>query len=166
MTTAETPAAALQSQYDYVHLKLETFSVVRERRAEGTHMDGPAEAVTALRAIFATVDHDREHFVVLALDVRKRTIGYKVVSSGTAAACLVHPREVFRAALALGAHAVIVAHNHPSGEAVASPEDRSIACRLEEAGRILGIPVLDQFIVTAGAEPEQGAVVSYHSQRS
>lgn len=65
-------------------------------------------------------------------------------------ASLVHPREVFRDAIVKGAAAIIVAHNHPSGDEAPSREDRETTRRLQEAGRIIGIPVLDHVIVARG----------------
>lgn len=168
MPTTDVPAAVPQSQpqYDHVKLQLQTFSVVRERGEPGRKIEGPADASEVLLALFGTVDHDCEHFVLLALDARGRVSGYKVVSSGTSSACLVHPREVFRAAVALSAQSIIVAHNHPSGDPVPSMEDISLACRLEAAGKLLGIPIVDQFIVITDAEPSRGRAVSFHSQRT
>jgi len=89
----------------------------------------------------------QEFFCVVSLDVRMRPVGVHVVSIGTQTTSLVHPREVFRTALYLGAHGVIVAHSHPSGEVKPSPEDIQITGRLVEAGIQVGISVLDHVIV-------------------
>jgi DNA repair protein RadC len=89
----------------------------------------------------------REHFVVLMLDGRHRPIAYQVVSVGTATASLVHPREVFQAAVSIGAVAVIVAHNHPSGDPSPSREDREVTERLNRAGEVMGIRLLDSVVV-------------------
>jgi DNA repair protein RadC len=89
----------------------------------------------------------REHFVVLMLDARHRPIAYQVVSIGTATASLVHPREVFQAAVSIGAVAIIVAHNHPSGDPSPSREDREVTERLNRAGGVLGIRLLDSVVV-------------------
>lgn len=88
-----------------------------------------------------------EEFHVLALDVRQRLLRDVLVTRGTLTSSLVHPREVFRPAIAEAAAAVIVAHNHPSGDPTPSPEDRSITRQLAEAGRLLGVPVYDHVIV-------------------
>jgi DNA repair protein RadC len=90
----------------------------------------------------------REHFLVLMLDARHKAIAYQVVSVGTANASLVHPREVFQAAVAAGAVAVIVAHNHPSGDPSPSREDREVTERLLRAGEVLGIRLLDSVVVS------------------
>jgi DNA repair protein RadC len=70
-----------------------------------------------------------------------------VISQGTLTASLVHPREVFRPALREAAAAVVLVHNHPSGDPTPSREDREITTRLAEAGDLLGIPVLDHVVV-------------------
>jgi DNA repair protein RadC len=75
-----------------------------------------------------------------------------VISKGTLTASIVHPRESFRPAVRNAASGVIFAHNHPSGDPLPSDEDRRITGRLEEVGRILGIPVLDHVIMgTSGS---------------
>ena len=90
---------------------------------------------------------DREHFVSLLLDTRQRLIGLNVVSIGHLSATLVHPREVYKAAVVANAAAIIVAHNHPSGDPEPSQDDVAITRRLAEAGRILGIELLDHVVV-------------------
>lgn len=90
----------------------------------------------------------KEHFVALYLNARNRLIHRETVSIGTLTASLVHPREVFSTAVKVSAAGMIVAHNHPSGDARPSPEDRAATRRLERAGRIIGIPMLDHIIVS------------------
>jgi DNA repair protein RadC len=93
-----------------------------------------------------------EVFVVLALDVRLRLLAEVTVSRGTVSSSLVHPREVFRPAVIAGASAVVVAHNHPSGDPEPSPEDLAVTDRLAEAGTLLGIALLDHLVVAEGGE--------------
>lgn len=88
-----------------------------------------------------------ERFLVLVLDGRHRLVREFQVSQGTLTASLVHPREVFRPALAEAAAALVLAHNHPSGDPTPSPEDRQITERLVEAGRLLGVPIVDHVVV-------------------
>lgn len=110
----------------------------------------PLEAVGFMHR--AVVDDAREHFLTLYLDGRHRPIAHQVVSVGTATASLVHPREVFQPAVLAGATAVIVGHNHPSGDTSPSAEDRTVTRRLARAGEILGIRLLDSLVwVRAGA---------------
>ena len=90
---------------------------------------------------------DREHFRVILLNTKNRVIGIDQVSVGTLNASLVHPREVFKRAVQKSAAAIILVHNHPSGDPSPSPEDMQITQRLCEAGRIIGIEVLDHVII-------------------
>jgi len=90
----------------------------------------------------------QESFHVLSLDIRNRLINRHLISLGLADASLVHPREVFRAAVGQdGACALLLAHNHPSGDPTPSAEDLRITRQLVEAGRILDIKVLDHVII-------------------
>lgn len=92
-------------------------------------------------------DHKKEHFVVFYLDSRNQEIQREIISVGTLNANLVHPREVFEPAIKnLCAH-IIVAHNHPSGDPEPSQDDIEITKRLCEAGKILGIEILDHVVV-------------------
>ncbi len=99
------------------------------------------------RAIYETLDADKEHFVLLAMNNKNRVNGFKVISTGSLTASLVHPREVWRAALHLCAAAVVFVHNHPSGDPAPSPEDQEITRRLKETGDTLGIRVLDHVVL-------------------
>lgn len=92
----------------------------------------------------------RESFHVLLLDARHRLIGEAEVSVGTLTASLVHPREVFREAIRAAAAAVLLVHNHPSGDPTPSAEDRTVTERLASAGELLGIRVVDHLIVSEG----------------
>ncbi len=89
----------------------------------------------------------QERFIVVLLDGRHRVIRHELVSQGTLTASLVHPREVFRPALREAAAAVVLVHNHPSGDPTPSAEDREITIRLARAGELLGIRVLDHVVV-------------------
>ena len=90
---------------------------------------------------------DREQFLVVMLDGKNKPIGINVVSVGTLTASLIHPREVFKPAILSSAAAVIFVHNHPSGDAEPSFEDRAVTKRLCEGGTLLGIKVLDHVIL-------------------
>jgi DNA repair protein RadC len=93
------------------------------------------------------VDKHKEHFVALLLDNRHRLIRVSPIAVGSLSATLVHPRELFKDAIAASAAAVIVAHNHPSGDPTPSADDVRLTRRLAEAGALLGIEVLDHLIV-------------------
>ncbi len=92
-------------------------------------------------------NYDREHFIVILLNTKARIIGVNTVSIGSLNASIVHPREVFKPAVILGAASVILVHNHPSGDPSPSQEDLEVTKRLADAGRILGITVLDHLII-------------------
>jgi DNA repair protein RadC len=90
---------------------------------------------------------ERERFALLCLDRKHGVLRAEVVAVGSLEAVVVHPREVFRPAVRAGAAAVVVAHNHPSGDPTPSPEDRALTRRLAEAGSVLGVPLLDHLVV-------------------
>ncbi len=92
-------------------------------------------------------DATQERFHVILLDGRHRVMRDELVSQGTLTASLMHPREVFRPALREAAAAVILVHNHPSGDPTPSQEDRDVTARLERAGEIIGVRVLDHVVV-------------------
>ena len=94
------------------------------------------------------VDRDKEHFYVMHLDVRTRVKLVELVSIGTLTSSLVHPRETFRRAVMQGSASIIIAHNHPSGEADPSDEDLRVTRQVFEAGQLLGIHFLDHIIFT------------------
>ena len=89
----------------------------------------------------------KEYFYALCLDTKNRIISETLVSVGILDASLIHPREVFNPAVKASSHAVILVHNHPSGEAEPSKEDKEVTKLLMEAGRVLGIEVLDHIII-------------------
>jgi DNA repair protein RadC len=92
-------------------------------------------------------DAKAEEFHIVLLDARHRVLRSVLTSQGTLTASLVHPREVFRPALREAAAALVLVHNHPSGDPTPSSEDREITRRLARAGALLGVPVLDHVIV-------------------
>ena len=116
------------------------------RRLEaGRPIRGPADV---FRHFHPHLRHAaQERFLVVLLDGRHRVLRQELVSQGTLTASLVHPREVFRPALRESAAALVLVHNHPSGDPTPSREDREITERLMRAGEILGIPVLDHVVV-------------------
>lgn len=120
-------------------------SLVREQ-AEAPYVLRAAPDVAELVRSFLR-DDPRERFVVVYLDSRHRPIAIHDAHVGTASASPVHPREVFGPAVQLAAAALVVAHNHPSGDPRPSPEDRRITDRLRAAGELLGIEVLDHLVL-------------------
>lgn len=92
-----------------------------------------------------------ENFVVLILNTRKRIKGHVHVSMGTMDTLLVHPREVFRAAIVAGAACIVMMHNHPSGDATPSEADVKITRDLNRAGQLLKIEAVDHVVIGAGS---------------
>jgi DNA repair protein RadC len=125
--------------------RLVTVGLVREGVPEDRQYFRSASEVYAdLRGLAML---DREAFVVLHLDLKNRVNGLHVVSIGSLAASLVHPREVWKAAILTNAAAILVAHNHPSGDPTPSREDREITARLKLCGDLLGIPLIDHVVI-------------------
>jgi DNA repair protein RadC len=113
-----------------------------ERRlAVGSPADVHRWCLPALRDLVV------EEFHLLTLDVQNRITRDILITRGILNSSLVHPREVFRAAIAEAAAGVIVVHNHPSGDPAPSPDDRSVTQQLVEAGRLLDVPLYDHVIV-------------------
>jgi len=93
----------------------------------------------------------KEHFIALYLNARNQLVHKEMISMGTLNANLVHPREVFKPALKHSAASIMVAHNHPSGDPKPSEDDLEITKRLAEAGKIMGVELLDHVIITANS---------------
>ena len=115
------------------------------RVAERPKIRGPRDIAAIVTKYLA--ESDREHMLCLLLDTKNGVIGMHVISIGDLSSALVHPREVFKAAILANAASLVLAHNHPSGDPTPSPEDISITKRLKEAGEILGIDVLDHIVI-------------------
>jgi len=122
-----------------------------EIRTKKQKITNPKEIASILRDILMSedqIDQDKEHFWVIGLNSRNVIQYVELVSLGTLDASLVHPREVFRLAIFKGVSHIIVGHNHPSGDTEPSLEDISMTRRLEDAGRIIGIEVVDHIIIS------------------
>jgi DNA repair protein RadC len=89
----------------------------------------------------------KEHFVCLFLNTKNHLIGKETLSIGSLDASIVHPREVFRAAIERGSASILCLHNHPSGDPAPSREDIDLTVRLAEAGKLLGIDLLDHIVI-------------------
>jgi DNA repair protein RadC len=112
-------------------------------------INGPEAAFQLLKKRFRHAE-DQEHFVLLLLSARNTVIGVHTVSVGSLNASIVHPREVFKPAVAQSAASVLLAHNHPSGNVDPSDDDLALTKRLVQVGELLGIPILDHLIVAKG----------------
>ena len=121
-------------------------SILRERSPLSYALAAPIDAARTGRELVSE-DLDREVCGILLVNTRNRVTAMHIVSVGTLNGAYVHPREVFKAAILGTAAAIILFHNHPSGDPDASREDRELTRRLTDAGRILGIDVLDDVIL-------------------
>ena len=142
----EKPENCLRSCYRLKTFRVQFVAESTEFPA-GTACRSSEEVQRLARAIYATLDADKEHFALLAMNNKNRVNGFKLISTGSLTASLVHPREVWRAALHLCAAAVVLVHNHPSGDPAPSVEDQDITRRLKETGEMLGIRVLDHVVL-------------------
>jgi DNA repair protein RadC len=112
--------------------------------------DTPEKAAEYWRTAIATnpyFDPECECFAVLLLNTRRRVKGHQLITIGTLDTLLVHPREVFRAAIIAAAGAIVVAHNHPSGDPTPSEADIKVTRDLIRAGQLLRVEVLDHVII-------------------
>ena len=92
----------------------------------------------------------KEQFIVILLNGKNKVIGTEVISEGSLSNSVVHPREVYASALLHHAAAIMVAHNHPSGDPKPSDEDREVTRLLESSGKVLGIPLVDHIVIGDG----------------
>ena len=112
-----------------------------------TPLRSPADAATVLvRLIGPEVV---EVCVVLCLSTQWDVLAFHELSRGTVDATMVHPRDVFRTALLANARAIIVGHNHPSGDVTPSAADSTLTARLHRAGDLMGVPLIDHLVVSA-----------------
>ena len=124
-----------------------------ELRVKKKIVQRPEEVVEIFRSIQKAeheMDKMKEKFYVVGLNVRKRIVYIELVAMGTLTACLVQAREVFRFAIIRAVSEILVVHSHPSNDPEPSDDDLAITKRLHEAGKILGIELLDHIIVTHG----------------
>lgn len=131
-------------------IKLVGVKMVKEKNLnyETGPIRKPEDAVKILEKFLDGAD--REHFVALLLNSKNYVNEINVVSVGTLSASLVHPREVFKAAILANSAGVIFGHNHPSGDPEPSHEDIEVTNRLIEVGKIIGIEVLDSVVIGCG----------------
>jgi len=125
-------------------------SRIREEKSRYHHIKDNPIITTANKAYDHLKEYhhlDREHFIAITLDGASRVIGTHTISIGTLNQSLVHPREVFFRAIQDRAASIILAHNHPSGQLFPSRADKQVTTRLKEAGKLIGIEVIDHIIL-------------------
>ncbi|MGH3644977.1 MAG: JAB domain-containing protein [Mycobacterium sp.] len=130
--------------------RIQIVSLVCEGSAPFAHrrLRGSVDVYNAFRDTCDTAD--REYFWTVLLDNKHAIIGIEQVSQGSLTASIVHPREVFKAVVLANAAAIILVHNHPSGDPTPSAEDLEITRRLREVGELFGIRVLDHLVIGRG----------------
>ena len=125
----------------------------RSRRRDRVSIRAPRDVAKFLEPLQHAPE---EHFVSLHLNAKNEVIGLHEVSHGTLSSSLVHPREVFKAALLANSYAIVICHNHPSGASISpSKEDLDTTKQLLQAGKILGVSVIDHLIVGPHSEEEE-----------
>ena len=110
----------------------------------------PGDIVRFAREVLEMEEMAEENFIVICLNTKNKIAGVHTVSIGSLNATIVHPREVFKAALLNNASAIVLMHNHPSGDPEPSREDIATTRRLVDAGNILGIKVFDHVVIGDG----------------
>lgn len=128
-------------------------TAIREVKISYGHAQGQPFSIRDEFGVAAFVrgvmtDNSREHIVALYLDGTHQVIAYSLLSIGTANMALIHPRELFQRAFVSGAVSLVLAHNHPSGCLQPSREDIELTAQIQNAGKLLGIPLLDHVIVS------------------
>lgn len=116
-------------------------------RTLNSSITSPGDAARYLYQIPELARGDQEHLVVMLLNTRNKPIGHKIVYRGNVHASIVRGAEVFREALRVNAPAIIICHNHPSGDPSPSTEDVSLTVTLVEAGKLLDIEVVDHIVI-------------------
>lgn len=123
--------------------------LAKERLAEGKPMNCPSDSYVYLQALMGK--YEREVFGSLFLDTQHRIIKFEELFHGSLNSTNIHPREVVKRALVLNAGAVILVHNHPSGDPEPSEADKKITIQLRDALNLIDVPVLDHIVVGAKA---------------
>lgn len=122
-------------------------SLIRERITAYTKVNNPLAAAEVFRQI-CCLDASRERWAVIYLDGQNRLTGSEIIAAGSSSNVIVPLKEVFRGALIHGAGGIVCGHNHPSGDPTPSPEDIEVTRMITEAGKVIGMSVLDHVIVT------------------
>lgn len=134
-----------------INLSIYNVKLVKEKGAlyelENKKIGSPKDSYNMLKEVFNPGEFAEEVLLMICLNRKNHVTGLFEVSRGTLDASLVHPREVFKRAILNNASSIIIAHNHPSGDLKPSREDIELTRKLMEAGRILGISLLDHLII-------------------
>ena len=122
----------------------------RFTRQPGSQLKSARESAEHLRAFLSNHPKDQEHFVAVFMNSQNQIISTEVISSGSLATAAVFPREIVKRLLALEAGAIIVAHNHPSGETTPSNSDRALTKKLQRGLEAIDVSLLDHLVIGHG----------------
>ena len=139
-------ARFVKERRQQLHVLPRRFKLQKILNSELFHITSAAKAYEFLQPLRLT---EVEEFWVLALSPSLKLLRAEMIFRGTVSACILHPREVFRFAILNAASGIIVSHNHPSGESLASELDILTTQQLIDVGKIIDIPVLDHLLITA-----------------
>ena len=150
----------MKTKYSFGEVKLVT---LRETPAAiGDTPERISEYYENVIKLSTSFTDETENFYVIFLNTRRRITGYQLVTMGTLDTLLVHPREVFRAAIIAGASAIVIMHNHPSGDPTPSEADVKVTRDLIRAGQLIKIEVLDHIIM---GTKDENRIKNYSSLR-
>ena len=107
----------------------------------------PQDIAEVFETVFNTKSMTKEHLLMLSLNTKNKVIALHVVHIGSVNASIVHPRDIFQLAILDNATSIAIAHNHPSGDTTPSEEDINVTNRINEAGKLMGIELLDHIIL-------------------
>ncbi len=124
-------------------------SMYRIFEHNGLMVKSPSMIYETIKYVMQQMYQDRENMLNVMLNTKNQIIGIEIIAIGTLNACICHPREVFYPAVANKAASIIIAHNHPSGDPTPSAEDITVAQRIMDGGKLLGINLLDSIVVGA-----------------
>jgi DNA repair protein RadC len=136
-------------------VRINLFTVKQVKESAGLYdvtkqIKSPSDVNTLIQSVLKLEELTVEKFGILTLNTKNVVIGVHIISVGNLNSSIVHPREVFMAAILNNAASIVLFHNHPSGNPSESPEDIQVTIRLQEAGELLGIDVLDHVITGSG----------------
>lgn len=130
---------------EQIKINIVSVKLVKEERSLYYKITKPLDVVETIKQLIG--DKDREYLLVICLNVKNEINNISTVSVGSLNCSIVHPREVFKTAILSNSCSIILTHNHPGGSINPSNEDKNVTLRIKEAGKILGINLLDHIII-------------------
>ena len=133
-----------------VNISFLSLRVVKENSGRydvNKKIQSPEDVFEVVQKVIKASEYPEENLWMITLNTKNNITGIFTVSTGSLNTSIVHPREVFKRAMLQNAASIIICHNHPSGDATPSAEDVSITKRIYDAGKILGIELLDHIII-------------------